>query len=356
MEIRNNIPLAPLTTFVIGGPATHYCEPRSVEDLQTAFGYAAERRLPVFILGGGSNILVSDEGFHGLVIHPSMEGREIIEETDTHVAIKLAAGEDWDHAVAWAVERGWWGMENLSHIPGTCGAFAVQNVGAYGQEASQVVKNVEVFDIADGQIKTVSNKECSFEYRKSIFNTTRRGAYVILSVTLELSKLPAPNISYGDVQKYFTDRGIQNPNQQQIREAITAIRDTKFPYPSGPVNGSAGSFFRGPLITEEHLVRIETVVSEKYGQEAATRLAAMKDRLRVPQGYKTPTAFLLDIANLKGFQVGGAQVNPRQPAIVLNATGTATARDVLELRDYVLRTIKEAFDVDLEIEPEFVGF
>lgn len=355
MEFQRNVSLAPYTTFRIGGPADFFCTADSAEELAAAMAFARAEGLPVFVLGGGSNVLVSDEGFRGVVVTLGSRGVEQVAEDELSVTLRLAAGEPWDGVVATAVQNGWWGIENLSHIPGSCGAFAVQNVGAYGQEASQVVSSVEVYDRASGGVRTLRDDECKFSYRASTFNHDQKERYVILHTTIVLSKEPAPNLSYGDVRSFFRERGIGHPTGAEVRQAITAIRDRKFPYPTGPVGGNAGSFFRGGLLTPADLERIRTTVQERFGSEAGARLSAMEDRLKVPQGYKTPTAYLLELLDLKGFQVGGAKINEPQPSIVVNATGQATAADVLALAAHVRAKALETFGVTLEIEPEFVG-
>jgi UDP-N-acetylmuramate dehydrogenase len=356
MQIQENILLAPYTTFHIGGPARYFCAPFSVEGIKQVVGFAKSKNLPIFVLGGGSNVLVSDAGFNGLVIDPQMKGLEIIDENESWVLLKLMPGQPWDKTVEYAVNNKWWGIENLSHIPGNCGGFAVQNVGAYGQEAAQVVEAVEALDMETLDVVNFSNPDCHFTYRHSIFNTSVKGRYLILSTTIKLSKIPKPNLEYGDVKKYFMDRKIESPSIKQIRQAITEIRDTKFPYPTEAKNGNAGSFFRGPVISTDQLKLIQEKVNQEFGAQASQRLEGMLDKLKVPQGYKTPTAFLMELCGLKGHQIGGAQINPAQPAIVLNATGLATAGDVLQLRDFVLDKVKATFGVELEVEPELVGF
>lgn len=355
MEIKQNISLAPYTTFHIGGNARYFCEAKTVSEIQEAIEFAKQKNLSIFILGEGSNILVSDLGFDGMIIHPWLKRFDIVDGHDS-VLLTLGAGEHWDTVVSTCVEKGYWGIENLSHIPGGSGALAVQNVGAYGQEISQVLESVEVFDIEEKVVKSLSNIDCKFTYRHSIFNTSHKNKFIILSVTLKLSKTPAPNISYGDVKKYLTDLSIVEPTQQQIRDAIISIRNTKFPYPTEAKNGNAGSFFRGPIITEQQMNTIEMMVKNKFGDEVAARLMGMKDRLKVSQGFKTPVAFLMELCGLKGYQIGGAIINPPQPAIVLNATGSASSEDVLQLRDHVFSEVKNTFGVELEVEPELIGF
>lgn len=356
MQIQENVLLAPYTTFKIGGPARYFCAVSNMDEIKQALEYAKTKTLGVFILGGGSNILVSDKGFEGLVIHPQINGFEILNEDETEVLIKLMPAQNWDEFVDFAVNSGWWGVENLSHIPGSCGGLAVQNVGAYGQEASQVIEDVEALDMKGLGIVNFANADCKFSYRHSIFNTTGKGQYLILSATVRLSKQPISNLEYGDVKKYFADRGVTGPTLIQIRQAITEIRDTKFPYPKEAKNGNAGSFFRGPVLSVEHLQKIGAKVDQDFGHDSSQKLEAMLDKLKVTQGYKTPTAFLMELCGLKGYQIGGAQINPAQPAIVLNATGQATSADILALRDFVLDKVKTTFGVELEVEPELIGF
>ncbi len=355
LHVQKNTPLAPYTTFKIGGPADLFCTARDAGEVGEAVLLAREHGLPMFVLGGGSNVLVADAGYRGLVLRPELRGVAVSEPHDGTVLLKLAAGEPWDAAAAMAVDRGWWGIENLSHIPGSSGALAVQNVGAYGQEASQVVDSVEVFDTASLTVTVLANTDCAFSYRKSIFNSGAKGRYIILSVTLRLALHGEPNLSYGDVARYFRDRPAERPNLAGLRAAVTEIRDAKFPYPTGAVNGNAGSFFRRPVALLGELASLAERVRERYGEGALQKLRSMEDRLKVPQGYKTPVAFLLELQGLKGYQVGGAKINVANPAIVLNATGSATAADVLELARQVLEKTKETFGIDLEIEPEFLG-
>lgn len=353
-NIEENVSLKEFTTFKVGGPARYFAKVKSVPDVETAVKFAREKSLPIFVLGGGSNILVSDKGFDGLVIHPEMAGIEIISEDENFALIKLGAGEVWDKAVLFAVENNLWGIENLSHIPGNCAAVAVQNVGAYGQEISEFLESVEVFDLQDLSLKNITNEDCKFTYRRSIFNTNEKGRFIILSLTIRLGKKSNPNLSYGDMKRYF--EGKENPNLTEIREAIIKIRDSKFPFPKEAKNGNAGSFFRGPIIGEEHLELIAQKIGQEFGEAAREKLLSMKDKLRVAQGFKTPTAYFMELAQLKGFEMGNAKINEPQPAILLNGTGEATAKEILELRDYVLRTIKEKFNVELEVEPELIGF
>ena len=340
MYFEENRPLKLLTTFKIGGPARFFAEISDPVELQEAFEFAETRNLPVLILGGGSNMLVSDRGFEGLVIHVSNHGitpvpQEVSLCSDSE--IRVASGEVWDDIVKFAVEHNLWGIENLSRIPGRTGAVAVQNVGAYGQEIKDVLVNVEVFDRATKAFRTLSNEECQFTYRKSIFNTTEKSRYVILYTTLRLSKVPNPNLSYPDVKKWFD--GNPAPSLHEIRYAIKEIRDKKFPFPAESIEGNAGSFFKNSVLTKEEYEKLENKFAQNL-PEHVERLKAIRARSEGTE-IKIPSAFIFEACGLKGFRRGDVQLNPTQPVIVLNVTGEATANEVLSLVCEVRATAEE---------------
>lgn len=358
MQLVENFPLARYSTFYIGGPCRYLIYVSSLEELKDALGFAKSEQLPFFILGGGSNLLVSDNGYNGVVIKIELLGIDLVNEQSDQVVLKVASGENWDDVVRFAVEENWWGIENLSHIPGTMGAFCVQNVGAYGQEASQVVTEVEVFDTKTETIKTFTNDQLDFGYRSSIFNSSEKGRYVILSTSLVLFKKPYPNLEYGDLKAKFSDeldKG-QTPNIEDIRLAVIEIRDRKFPFPDSPSKGNSGSFFRGPILTESEFESLLVNLEANFSSEQINKLKGMKDRLKVSQGYKTPSAFLIELCGLSELIVGGAMINLNQPAIILNFSGDATSSDVLELYKVVSQKVYEQTSVRLGIEPELLGF
>lgn len=356
MQFQENFDLASVTTFHIGGPAKFFCACESVEELTEAVEFARAQNLPVLILGGGSNVLISDQGYNGLVINFRLKGLTILEENSEQAVIKVGAGEVWDEVVKFAVDHNLWGIENLSHIPGLSGGAVVQNVGAYGQEAADVLVSVEVLDLQDLQTKTIRRTECQFGYRSSIFNTQAKGRCAILSLTLNLSKQPNPKLSYGDVTKYFTAKGVNEPTQAEIRQAITEIRDRKFPFPTQPVNGNAGSFFRGPILRPQEIEYFYQKLATNFGKEALERFTKMSDYLMVAQGMKTPAGFLIEICGQRGRQMGGAKVHTEHGAIVINATGKATASDVTQLFTAVGREVHQKTGAMLHIEPELIGY
>ncbi|MEI7720128.1 MAG: UDP-N-acetylmuramate dehydrogenase [bacterium] len=344
LKIEENVALAPLTTFYIGGPARYMARVASVEGLREALAYAREKELKMLILGGGSNMLVGDDGFDGLVIKIEIAGVEIqkdIEEKESNKVILIAgAGESWDAVVARSVAEGLWGIENLSGIPGTVGGAVVQNIGAYGAAVSEVLEWVEVFDTKTGEVKKIENTACAFDYRESVFKHTSN--FVVTRAAFALSRQAKPNLSYKDLAQRFSDgvaetRGSSAPTLVAIREAVLAIRRGKFPDLS--VEGTAGSFFKNPILPKPEAEALK----QKYPEMP---LFAMPETA----GVKVPLAFILDkVLGLKGFCVGGARLFENQPLVVAAAHGTR-AQDIFDLKDVVM---KKVFDeTQIKIEPE----
>ncbi len=356
MQIQENVLLAPYTTLRIGGPARYFCEAKSVEELKEALLFAKEKKLPVFILGGGSNILISNEGFGGLVVRVLIKGKEIIGKDIDEVRIEVGAGEVLDEVIAWSIENKWWGMENLSFIPGLVGALVIQNVGAYGAEASRIVESVRVLDRNDATIKQFNNADCVFGYRSSIFNSSQKNRFVILSVVLKLlTSSGEPNLKYIDVRKYFAKKGILHPSLGQMREAIVAIRKRKGQDPQE--HWSAGSFFSNVRLSQNEFDALCEKIKITHGVLLADELMEIKNKFFEPNAkIKIPTAFLLDrVLGLKGKIFGGAKLSELQVINIVN-TGSATAGDVLALSDDVKKIVFEKLGVTLSNEPELVGF
>jgi UDP-N-acetylmuramate dehydrogenase len=355
MEITKDQALKPHTTFKIGGPAKYFARVETPDELREALAFRKAHNLNFFVLGGGSNILVSDRGFDGLIIHPVNKGITAIEEDAREIALRIQAAETWDDAVGFAVEHQWWGIENLSHIPGQAGAALVQNIGAYGAQLSGVFQSAEVMEVATGEIRILDREACRLGYRSSIFNTTDKGRFIILSLRVRLAKLGQPNLQYPDVCAYFEQRGVTSPSLGEIRQAITAIRDAKFPFPREEKGGNAGSFFKNLLLTEAEYLRLEDQIQRNLTHELAAKLRALVRKSQTAEGIKIPAAFLIDACGLRGYRIGGALVNPTQPLVLLNQGG-ATARDVLSLACHVRRAVYEKTGVAIELEPELVGF
>ncbi|MFZ0963381.1 MAG: UDP-N-acetylmuramate dehydrogenase [Terriglobia bacterium] len=348
-------PLKPYTTFKIGGPARYFARAASREDFRGVIDLAGRLALPLFVLGGGSNILVSDRGFAGVVVHPACRGIEIRQEDAEAVTLEVSAAEIWDDLVQRAVERNWWGIENLSHIPGQAGAALVQNIGAYGQQASDVVQSARVMEIATGAAHVLSAAECGFGYRRSVFNTTARGKLIIVGLTLRLSQHGRPQLDYPDVRAYFQERGTTQPSLSEIRQAMVSIRDRKLPFPREERGGNAGSFFKNLSLHEGEYAALRERIQRNFSPRELERLEEIRNRFPSREAIKIPTAFLIDICGLRGYSIGGAQVNENQPLVLINRGG-ATAQNVIALARHVRKTVWARTGMALAIEPELVGF
>ncbi len=355
LSIKPNETLKPYTTFKVGGPARFFIPASSMGEVQSALEFVAGERLPLFTLGGGSNIVVSDRGFPGAVVHPAFRGIRRVEEDEQSLTLEVNAGETWDDVVDYAVENGWWGIENLSHIPGQAGATLVQNIGAYGQQVSGVVQSAQVVEVGTRAPRVLGAGECEFGYRRSIFNTTARGRFVIVSLTLRLAKNGRPHLDYPDVRAYFQERNCRLPSLPEIRQAIIVIRDRKFPFPREKRGGNAGSFFKNLSLMESEYEALWTMLRRNFSSREWARLEELRHRFPMRDRIKIPAAFLIEICGLKGYRIGGAQVNESQPLVLLNQGG-ATAQDVIALAQHVRKTVRAQTSITLAIEPELVGF
>jgi UDP-N-acetylmuramate dehydrogenase len=344
MEFRQHVSLAPFTTFEIGGPATWFAEATTESDIEAAVDFATIRKLRLFVLGGGSNVLVSDTGFDGLVVHIALRGVD-----HSGNALSAAAGEDWDALVAHSVDAGLAGIECLSGIPGTVGGTPVQNVGAYGQEVSRTIRSVRAFDRATHQWVNLSNPDCGFAYRRSRFNQgPDRDRFIVTRVTYELDENVPASVTYADLKHYFNDQGMANPCLQQVRDAVLRIRLGKgmVVTPDNPERRSAGSFFKNPVVSASRLPHIA----------AAAHIAeAEVPRYRAGTGeVKLPAAWLLEHAGfVKGYRQGAAAVSTRH-TLALTNQGGATAADITALRDVIQARVRQVFDISLEPEPVWV--
>ncbi len=332
IEIKERVSLKDKTTLAVGGEALHYIEVATLPDLAEAVSFAQKAALPLFVLGGGSNVLVSDAGFAGLVLKMQLKGRRYEEKGDKVIAT-FAAGEVLDEVVAETVKKGWWGLENLSAIPGTVGATPIQNVGAYGVEISDLLTTVEVYDCVAKAPVTLSNEQCRFGYRDSIFKQAEGKKYIITSVTFCLSKTANPKLQYADLAKRFA---IAPPSPSLIRQAVIEIRSAKFP--DWHVVGTAGSFFKNPIIKKSAAAEL----AEKFPDLPIYEVD--EDQSKVSLG------FVLDkICHLKGYTVNHVGLYEAQ-ALVLVASRGATATEVLEFSKNVSEKVFEATNILIERE------
>jgi UDP-N-acetylmuramate dehydrogenase len=339
ISVQKNIPLAAYTTLKIGGEARFFVRAETERQVIEAFNFADENEFEIFILGGGSNVLISDKGFDGLVLQIALKGIE----TDNNL-VTAQAGEDWDAFCALCARESRAGVECLSGIPGFVGGTPVQNVGAYGQEVSESIAKVRVFDRKLKEILELSNADCKFAYRTSIFNTTERNRFIVLAVTFDLQKNVEPKIVYKDLLQYF---GNEKPTLKQTREAVLEIRRAKsMVIDELDANSkSAGSFFKNPVVSREQY----NLLSENFAVQIPHFPVDEKT-------VKIPAAWLIEQSGFyKGFQKGNVGISSRHTLAIVNL-GNGTANEVLELKDEIQKKVRERFDLLLAPEPIFVGF
>ncbi len=337
LEILRNIHLAPFTTMRVGGDTQYFARVQSVEELKEALLFAQNQGIPFFILGGGSNVVVSDAGYAGLVIKNEIKGISCADDVVT-----AGAGEVWDEVVREASSRNLWGIENLSLVPGTVGGAVVQNIGAYGVEACDTILSVEVFDVETMSTKNFLQEECFFGYRESIFKKNKN--FIVTHVSFLLSQEKKVRIDYEDVKKFFEERTKNKmrqecvddePSLQEIREAIVAIRTAKMPvYPIG----TAGSFFKNPVISAESY----EILKKTYPE--------IKAYIQADTTVKLAAAWLFDkVGGWRGMRRGDAGVHEKQALILVNY-GRASAEEIFLLAEEMKRDIKEKTNVDIEEE------
>ncbi len=335
--------MAPLTTLGVGGPARYFAVCNSTKDILEALEFAYRKNLQVFVLGGGSNLLVADEGFPGLVIHVLLAGINVTAD-DARTLLTVKAGENWDRVVGFSVKQDLAGIECLSGIPGSVGGTPVQNVGAYGQEVSETILSVTCIDRSNGNVVELNNEACGFQYRKSIFNTTERDHFIITQVIFGLSPNGEPRISYRDLAERFSS---STPSLLDVRDAVLDIRRQKSMVidATDPNSRSAGSFFKNP------------VVSSGQYQRIAGRFAGDVPSFPTDSGgHKIPAAWLIEQAGFqKGFALGRAGISENHSLAIINR-GDAKASEIVALKDLIVRTVADKFGITLIPEPVFLGF
>jgi UDP-N-acetylmuramate dehydrogenase len=347
MLIQENVILAPLTTMGVGGPARFFVDASSTEEVREAIAYAKSRNLPLFILGGGSNLVVSDAGWPGLVLKMSLLG---INHRHGHgtAYFDVGAGEDWDSYVAATVQHHCAGIECLSGIPGSVGGTPVQNVGAYGQEVAETIDSVVALDLESGEEQEFEKSDCGFGYRSSIFNTSARGRYVILRVTYALVHDGHPRLAYADLQKHFAGRG--EPTLAEVREAVRQIRASKgmLLTPGDPDARSAGSFFKNPVLTENEF--------DSLKRKAAARGLQIPNYPALAARRKVSAAWLVEQSGFsKGFGNGHVGISRKHALAIVNRGG-ATSAEVIQLKNEIQARVQQQWEIQLEPEPVLLGF
>ncbi len=297
--------------------------------------YASQ--MPITVLGGGSNVVLAAE-LPGLVLHPQFKGRRLLRQDDTQVEVALAAGEVWDQVVAWSLAQGWQGLENLSLIPGHCGAAPVQNIGAYGVELADVLVGLTAINLTTAEEKQFSAAECDFAYRDSYFKSQAPGQWLITEIVLRLNLQHQPlKLGYGDVAEHFAQLPVGKQNAQGLREVICAIRSAKLPDPANLPN--AGSFFKNPVVKTSQYQALK----QQYPALVAYTLASGE--------YKLAAGWLIEQAGWKGHQPGGVGMHSQQALVLVNHSQNATAEQVNAVAEQVRRDVFTQFGVWLEQEP-----
>ena len=350
MLLEENKPLAPLTTLGIGGPARWFVDACSEEDIVEARSWANEKGVPLFVLGGGSNLLVSDDGFNGLVLHIAIRGVQLCDPgSDFSGRIyRVAAGEDWDALVQRTVEDDSAGIECLAGIPGTVGGTPVQNVGAYGQEVASTIERVRVFDLHECAFTEFGASECGFAYRRSRFNTADKGRYVVTRVDFHLYPGGAPSLKYADLQRAFP--ADSDPTLSETYAAVRRIRQSKgmLLVDGDPDCRSAGSFFKNPIISRDQAAHVRSVA----GADPPLFSAGTEDHAIA----KLSAAWLIEKAGFaKGYTLGRAGISHKHTLALINR-GESTAAETVALADQIRSAVAARFGIELQTEPVMLGF
>ena len=328
MIAKENVLISSLTTMKIGGVARYVLEVEKVEEIAYAYNFARERNLPTFVLGGGANTIGRDEGFNGVIILNRIRGINI-----DGAVIHAMGGEIWDNVVQFACERNFSGIEALSKIPGTAGAAPVQNIGAYGQDISQVFESAEVFDTTDCQFKALTKDRMSFGYRKSILNTTMRGRFFVVAVNLRLKYGEMQRPFYKSIENYIATTGETDFSPMSIRNIVSTIRASKLPDPE--VEASAGSFFKNVYLNDAEAAEAEAKGIPVY---------------RGADGNKINSGWLIEKAGFAGHEYYGMQVSNKAALVLINKSAKGYA-DLAAAREKIVQRVEKMFGYHLEQEP-----
>ncbi len=338
LTIQSNVSLKSYNTFGIDATARYLVEVDNDEDIQTLLQLPDVQTLPKLILGGGSNLLLTQD-FNGLVVKINIKGIQTIKEDQDNIWVQAGAGENWHEFVMYCVERKWAGLENLSLIPGTVGAAPMQNIGAYGVEIKDTFYRLEAVHIATGQKRIFTREECKFGYRDSVFKNEVKGEYIISSVQFKLHKTPTFYISYGDIQKTLDQMSVKELNIKAISEAVIKIRKSKLPDPAEI--GNAGSFFKNPEILTSHYQQLQQLYPAIPGYVVS------EDTTKVPAGW------LIEQCGWKGKRLGNIGVHTKQALVLVNYGGGKGA-EIKQLAEKIQASVEEKFGIKLHTEVNFI--
>ena len=338
MKELYNCSLLPYNTFGMDVKASRFVEYASVEELRGLWNAEREAVARALHIGGGSNLLFASD-YEGLILHSAIKGYTVVKETEEEVEVRVGAGEVWDDFVAYTVANGWYGAENLSLIPGEVGASAVQNIGAYGVEAKDLIVSVDTFGLETGEERRFMREECRYAYRESVFKQELKGKYAVTFVTYRLKKHPVFHLEYGNIRAELEKQGCQI-DLENVRRIIIAIRQAKLPDPK--VLGNAGSFFMNPVVPK---MQFEAL------------LAQYPDMPHYPVDdahVKIPAGWMIDRCGWKGKRVGHAGVHEKQALVLVNCGG-ATGKEVMHLAEEIVASVRERFGVTIRPEVNYIG-
>ena len=338
MKELYNCSLLPYNTFGMDVKASRFVEYASVEELRGLWNAEREAVARALHIGRGSNLLFASD-YKGLILHSAIKGYTVVKETEEEVEVRVGAGEVWDDFVAYTVANGWYGAENLSLIPGEVGASAVQNIGAYGVEAKDLIVSVDTFGLETGEERRFMREECRYAYRESVFKQELKGKYAVTFVTYRLKKHPVFHLEYGNIRAELEKQGCQ-VDLENVRRIIIAIRQAKLPDPK--VLGNAGSFFMNPVVPK---MQFEAL------------LAQYPDMPHYPVDdahVKIPAGWMIDRCGWKGKRVGHAGVHEKQALVLVNCGG-ATGKEVMHLAEEIVASVRERFGVTIRPEVNYIG-
>ena len=338
MNIIENYPLLKLNTFGVDVKAKYFTSINTINELIELTNTNVFKDLELLILGGGSNILFTKD-FDGLVILNNIKGKEIIDQNQQSIFLKVGAGENWHELVMYCVDNGWGGIENLSLIPGNTGTAPMQNIGAYGVEIKETFVELEALEISSRKIVKFNNSDCEFGYRESVFKNKMKNQYIILNITLELKKNPVLNINYGDVKAILESQNIKNPAIKEVSNAIISIRQSKLPDPKKI--GNSGSFFKNPIVS---LIQLE-LVKKKYPNVVNYEINENE--------FKIAAGWLIERAGWKGKKFNNYGVHEKQALVLVNY-GLANGMEIFELSEKIILDIKDKFGITLEREVNII--
>jgi UDP-N-acetylmuramate dehydrogenase len=338
MNIIENYPLLKLNTFGVDVKAKYFASINSINELIEVTKTNVFTDLELLILGGGSNILFTKD-FDGLVILNNIKGKEIIDQNQQSIFLKIGAGENWHELVMYCVDNGWGGVENLSLIPGNTGTAPMQNIGAYGVEIKETFVELEALEISTGKIVKFNNSDCEFGYRESVFKNKMKNQYIILNITLELKKNPVLNINYGDVEAILESQNINNPSIKEVSSAIISIRQSKLPDPKKI--GNSGSFFKNPIVSLDQL----EFIKKKYPNVVNYEINENE--------FKIAAGWLIERAGWKGKKFNNYGVHEKQALVLVNY-GLANGMEIFDLSEKIILDIKDKFGITLEREVNII--